>query len=217
MSKDKKPEFCLLQIKPIVLTGLQKIVQDEKSVTTKIFCKSNITLGDGRINTVQDMIIVRKNSFDPSKTSEIAKEVYQLNKKFKNGRQYILIGPGRWGSADPWLGIPVQWKQISHAKAIIELGLKELPIDPSFGSHFFQNITSLHIAYITIDPKNKNDHLGFDWISDESLVESTNYIDWYHFDRPITIILDGTTGKGVIYQPLEIKKDHMDEEESSGI
>ena len=217
MSKDKKPEFCLLQIKPIVLTGLQKIVEDEKSVMRKIFCKSNITLGDGRINTVQDMIIVRKNSFDPSKTSEIAKEVYQLNKKFKNGRQYILIGPGRWGSADPWLGIPVQWKQISHAKAIIELGLKELPIDPSFGSHFFQNITSLQIAYITIDPKNKNDHLGFDWISDDSLVESTNYIDWYHFDRPITITLDGTTGKGVIYQPLEIKKDHMDEEESSGI
>ena len=217
ISKDVKPEFCLLQIKPIVLTGLQKIVDDEKSESKKIFCKSDITLGDGKIENIKDMIVVRRDSFDPSKTTEIAKEVSRLNKKFKNDQQYIICGPGRWGSADPWLGIPVQWRQISQAKAIIEVGLKELPIDPSFGSHFFQNITSLHIAYITINPKSKNDQLDLKWIPDDSLVESTKYIDRYRFERPLAITLDGTTGKGVILQPLDITKESMDEEESSGI
>ena len=217
ISKDVKPEFCLLQIKPVVLTGLQKIVDDEKSESKKIFCKSDITLGDGKIENIKDMIVVRRDSFDPSKTTEIAKEVSRLNKKFKNDQQYIICGPGRWGSADPWLGIPVQWKQISQAKAIIEVGLKELPIDPSFGSHFFQNITSLHIAYITINPKSKNDQLDLKWIPDDSLVESTKYIDRYRFEGPLTINLDGTTGKGAVFQPLDIKKESMDEEESSGI
>ena len=217
ISKDVKPEFCLLQIKPIVLTGLQKKVDEDISESKKIFCRSNITLGDGKIENIKDLIVVRKNSFDPSKTTEIAKEVASINKKFKNDKQYIICGPGRWGSADPWLGIPVQWRQISQAKAIIEVGLKELPIDPSFGSHFFQNITSLHVAYITIDPKSENDQLDLKWITDGSLVESTKYIDRYRFERPLTITLDGTTGKGVIFQPLNITKESMDEEESSGI
>ena len=217
ISKDVKPEFCLLQIKPIVLTGLQKIVDDEKSESKKIFCKSDITLGDGKIENIKDMIVVRRDSFDSSKTTEIAKEVSRLNKKFKKDQQYIICGPGRWRSADPWLGIPVQWRQISQAKAIIEVGLEELPIDPSFGSHFFQNITSLHIAYITINPKSKNDQFDLKWIPDDSLVESTKYIDRYRFEGPLNINLDGTTGKGVVFQPLDIKKESMDEEESSGI
>jgi len=218
MHKELKPEFCLLQIKPMVLTGLRRSNNETEIESKKIFCKSSVTLGDGRIDSIKDLIIIREESFDPSKTEDIATEVSRLNKKFKNKHKYIIAGPGRWGSADPWLGIPVQWRQISQAKAIIEVGLEDLPIDPSFGSHFFQNITSLHVAYFTVNPKNKNDQLNLEWLNDDHLLESNKYTEWYHFNDPITITLDGTTGNGEIYQPNANNEPlNMDEEESSGI
>ena len=218
MHEEKKPEFCLLQIKPMVVTGLHRSSKDEKVESKTRFCKSSVTLGDGMIDDIKDLIIVKEETFDPSKTKDIAREVSLLNKKFKNKKQYVICGPGRWGSADPWLGIPVQWREISQAKAIIEVGLKDLPIDPSFGSHFFQNITSLHVAYFTVNPKNKDDQLNLKWLCDDHLKKSNKYTDWYHFDKPMTITLNGTTGKGEIYQPMENKElIIMDEEESSGI
>ena len=218
MHEEKKPEFCLLQIKPMVVTGLHRSSKDEKVESKTRFCKSSVTLGDGMIDDIKDLIIVKEETFDPSKTKDIAREVSLLNKKFKNKKQYVICGPGRWGSADPWLGIPVQWREISQAKAIIEVGLKDLPIDPSFGSHFFQNITSLHVAYFTVNPKNKDEQLDLKWLCDDHLKKSSKYTDWYHFDKPMTITLNGTTGKGEIYQPMENKElIIMDEEESSGI
>ena len=218
MHEEKKPEFCLLQIKPMVVTGLHRSSKDEKIESKARFCKSSVTLGDGMIDDIRDLIIVKEETFDPSKTKDIAKEVSSFNKKFKNNKQYVICGPGRWGSADPWLGIPVQWREISQAKAIIEVGLKDLPIDPSFGSHFFQNITSLHVAYFTVNPKNKDDQLDLGWLRDDHLKKSNKYTKWYHFDEPMTITLNGTTGKGEIYQPMENKElIIMDEEESSGI
>ena len=218
MHEEKKPEFCLLQIKPMVVTGLHRSSKDEKIESKTRFCKSNVTLGDGMIDDIKDLIIVKEETFDPSKTKDIAREVSLLNKKFKNKKQYVICGPGRWGSADPWLGIPVQWREISQAKAIIEVGLKDLPIDPSFGSHFFQNITSLHVAYFTVNPKNKDDQLDLKWLCNNHLKKSNKYTDWYHFDKPMTITLNGTTGKGEIYKPMKNKElIIMDEEESSGI
>jgi len=132
-----------------------------------------------------------------------------LNGKIKNGKNYILCGPGRWGSADPWLGIPVKWQQISQAKVIIEVGEKDLPIDPSFGSHFFQNITSLHVAYFTIDPKQKNDFLKLDWIEKDSLIKKGKYVDWYSFDNPIITVLEGVSGIGMIKKPDPIEPEGM--------
>tara|TARA_B100001248_G_scaffold100529_1_gene74720 strand:+ start:528 stop:1154 length:627 start_codon:yes stop_codon:yes gene_type:complete len=182
-----------------------------------IFCRSSITLGDGRIESIKDLIIVNRDTFENSKTSEIADEVSKINKKFKDDEKYILVGPGRWGSADPWLGIPVQWNQISQARAIIEVGMDDLPIDPSFGSHFFQNITSLHVAYLTVNPKSKKDQLLLDWIDEEFLIQSNKYTSWYRFKNPFMMTLNGTTGVGVIYRPEEEELITMDEEESSGI
>ena len=215
IEKNKKPEFCLLQIKPMVLTGLKSIQLN--STEADEFCKSHITLGDGKIDQVHDLVIVRPESFDPSKTIEIASEVDSINKKFSLKESYILSGPGRWGSADPWLGIPVNWQQISQAKIIIEVGRTDMPVDPSFGSHFFQNITSLHVAYFTIDPKHKKDTLNLDWLPKENIVESGKYVDWYRFDQPFLATLDGRTGIGSIFQPEPDQLETMDEEESSGI
>ena len=217
ISKNSKAEFCLLQIKPMVITGLHRSGLQLDKEAKNVFCRSNITLGDGRIESIKDLIIVNQNTFETSKTSEIANEVSRINKCFKNNEKYILAGPGRWGSADPWLGIPVQWNQISQAKAIIEVGMDDLPIDPSFGSHFFQNITSLHVAYFTVNPKSKKDHLVLDWIEESCLVESNKYTSWYRFKNPLLMTLDGTTGMGEIYKPEEDKPVIMDEEESSGI
>ena len=213
-----KSELLEENIGYIRLTSFNENSSDQIEKQIKdIFCRSSITLGDGRIESVRDLIIVNQNTFETSKTTEIADEVSRINKKFKKDGKYILVGPGRWGSADPWLGIPVQWNQISNAKAIIEVGMDDLPIDPSFGSHFFQNITSLHVAYLTVNPKSKNDQLLLDWIDEDCLVQSNKYTSWYRFKNPFIMTLDGTTGVGEIYQPEEEELVTMDEEESSGI
>ncbi|MFL3006093.1 MAG: PEP/pyruvate-binding domain-containing protein [Candidatus Neomarinimicrobiota bacterium] len=218
IKKDSTPEFYLLQIKPMVLTGLHRANTIRSFDKNSILCKSSFSLGDGKISTLKDLIIVRPNTFDLSKSKEIAKELSKINSKFKKGRQYILCGPGRWGSTDPWLGIPVQWQSISNSKVIIEMGLKELPIDPSFGSHFFQNITNLHISYFTIDYKQKNDILNLDYLKDFEIKYSGKYIDWYSFENPFNVVVDGSNGLGIIEKPNTSKtQEVMDEEESSGI
>ena len=140
-----------------------------------------------------------------------------MNEKFNSNKQYAICGPGRWGTMDPWLGIPVNWKQISQAKVIIEVGKTDIPVDQSFGSHFFQNITSLHIAYFTIDPKRKNDLLDLSWLDDKFIFKKGRFIDWYKFDKNLQIILNGTSGVGKIAQPVFKNIDEMDEGESSGI
>ena len=212
------PEFCLLQIKPMVLTGLLRSKKENIPSQNSIFCKSSVALGDGKIDTLRDLIIIRSKSFDISKSKEIAKELSKINKKFKNGHQYILCGPGRWGSNDPWLGVPVQWKSISQSKVIIEVGIKGLTIDPSFGSHFFQNITSLHIAYFTINAKQKKDELNLDFLKNIDPKESGKYLDWYSFKSPFKVLVDGSNGFGIIeYPTISESTEIMNEEESSGI
>jgi len=215
LKKNTKPEFCVLQIKPMVLTGLKSIQINATDVDA--FCKSHVTLGDGKIDHIHDLIVVRPDSFDTAKTPDIAQEVDKINRNFGSKENYIISGPGRWGSADPWLGIPVKWQQISQAKVIIEVGRTDMPVDPSFGSHFFQNITSLHVAYFTIDSKRRKDLLDLDWLSKDNLVQSGNFVDWYRFDKPFLATLDGMTGTGFIYRPEPDEPEIMDEEESSGI
>ena len=218
IKENSLPEFCLLQIKPMVLTGLHRSNKDTIISENLTFCKSSVALGDGKIDTIKDLIIIRSESFDISKSKEIADELSTINKKFKNEDQYILCGPGRWGSTDPWLGIPVQWKAISHAKVIIEVGMKELPIDPSFGSHFFQNLTSLHIAYFTIDAKQKKDMVNLEFLKNIEVKKSGRYVDWYSFQKPFNVAIDGSNGLGIIgYPNIMGTSEKMDEEESSGI
>ncbi len=212
------PEFFLLQIKPMVLTGLNRSSKIKTFKEKAIFCKSSVSLGDGRIDSLHDLIIVRPSTFDISKSEEIAEELSKVNSKFSKNQYYILCGPGRWGSIDPWLGIPVQWKSISHSKVIIEMGMKDLPIDPSFGSHFFQNITSLHIPYFTIDFKQKNDMLNLSFLKSSNPIYSGKYIEQYNFKKPFNVVVDGSSGMGAIELPVESESiEAMDEEESSGI
>ena len=125
----------------------------------------------------------------------------QNNNNLNIEDKYILAGPGRWGSADPWLGVPLNWQQISNAKFIIEIGHKNFPVDPSFGSHFFQNLTSLHIGYLTIDNKNKSDFINDKWLSKYSAKKEGKYVEWYQFNDPFNTIIDGLSGDGKILIP----------------
>lgn len=213
--KPTQAEFNLLQIKPMGITGNQT----PATLTTAhedILCQSQVTLGDGFIFNIKDVIYVRPGTFDLSKTHEIGKEIAEFNEYFDSSN-YVLAGSGRWGSADPWLGVPVEWEEISKAQAIIEIGLKDQPIDPSFGSHFFQNLTSLRIGYFTIDPKRQNDHFDHNWLQDQPIYKKGKYVDWIQLDHPLHIAIDGVSGLGTIYKPIPPQIEEMDEEESTGI
>ena len=155
--------------------------------------------------------------FDTSKSVQIAKEIEKMNALINDDEKYLLIGPGRWGSSDPWLGIPVEWDQISKAKIIIEYGMESFPVDPSFGSHFFQNVTSMRLGYFTLNHKKKEDYLNLDWILSQKKKKSKKYTSWIELKDPITVNIDGQAGKGEIIKPQKAKEESMDEHETSGI
>ncbi len=174
-------------------------------------------LGDGIINSIYNIIYVYPDTFDRSFTRNIAKEIEIFNRQLGKDNPYLLIGPGRWGTADPWLGIPVNWKQISYARVIVEIGLEELNSDPSFGSHFFQNITSLRIGYFTIKKSNEYVNIDLDWLNAQPVKQSTKYIRWIELSDPLMVNIDGSTGEGTIMKPQIGPVDIMDETESTGI
>jgi len=214
---DIQDEFCLLQIKPMVVGGLQKTDYLQHNEKKDVLCSSEMALGDGVIDTVRNIICVDFDTFDRSLTRNIAKEIDVINRQMGNDNPYLLIGPGRWGTADPWLGIPVNWKQISHAKVIVELGIEELNPEPSFGSHFFQNVTSLRIGYFTLQHIDKGGDLDLDWLKSQPVKQATKFIRWIQLEEPLHIRIDGSTGEGIILKPQPKKEEIMDEEESSGI
>ena len=219
LNKDsqKKHEFCLLQIKPMVVGGIDKI-EDEKNISKdELFCSSSIALGNGIIKNIKNIIFINPKEFDPAKTKYIAKEIEKINNSIPDGEKYILIGPGRWGSSDPWLGIPVEWSQISKAKVIIELGMRSFPVDPSFGSHFFQNVTSMRLGYFTIDHKSAEDFIDLKWIKKQKPKKTSKYIDWFELESRLLVSINGQSGHGKIIKPKKIQKEQMDEQETSGI
>lgn len=216
--KKLKPEFCLLQIRPMGIIGQEIQSTDELFLEqTDTICRSSVALGNGIIDGICDIIFVDPKTFDASKTIEIAQEIGLLNSLINKGTRYLLVGPGRWGTADPLLGIPTTWQQISKAGVIAEIGLDSFPVDPSFGSHFFQNITSLRIGYFTINHKQISDMIDIDWIESLTLKKKMEFSSWYHLDYPLNIQINGISGVGVISKPTLPKKDIMDEQESSGI
>jgi len=199
---ENPPEISVLQIRPMVtferphLVDLDEIDPDDRLV------KSEICLGNGDDLEIRDIVYIKIQDFDISKTRQMATDLKQLNDKLQQaGRPYLLIGPGRWGTADPLMGIPVQWNHINHARSIVELGLPDLYVEPSFGSHFFQNITSLGISYFTIPPKHLERDLNRTWLEAQTPHLETPYINHLRFEQGLTIQVDGTKGRGVILRP----------------
>ncbi len=209
--KVHKSEFFFLQMRPMVTGGEHKDVAICSYDIDRAFCFTRTCLGHGRFENMADILLVRPDSFDAGATRDIASEINILNAKLQaEERPYLLIGPGRWGSADPWLGIPVQWRDISGVGAILELQNEQLHADPSQGSHFFQNITSLGIPYLTIfeekdgetsicSSKNGENCLDWNWLMDQENFEDLTYVRHVRLNKPFMMKCNGKEEIAVLY------------------
>ena len=202
MSDNAPNQFALLQMRPLVITRELEELNIENYSKDKLICYSDQVLGHGVIKDIHDVIYVDYQLFERSKSKEVAAELSQFNNKLMNlNSPYLLIGVGRWGSLDPWLGIPVKWEQISGAKAIIETGFKDFDVTPSQGSHFFHNLTSFMVGYFSVYPKHKKSWINWEWILKQEPVESKKYSRHIKFDRALTIKVNGQKNKGIITKP----------------
>ena len=192
--------FHLLQIRPISSDSMKTEVDWKTIDENGALVRSSCALGTGWIPDIKDIVYVRKESFDMMRTTQIAEEVRNLNARLRDaGRSYLLIGYGRWGSSIPTLGIPVVWSDISEARAIVECSLSDFRVDPSQGSHFFQNLTSFNAGYINVDEFSRAaDFLDFEALEKLPAAEEGTFIRHIELDSPLTACVDGRTGKAVI-------------------
>jgi hypothetical protein len=199
---DDLHELAFLQIRPLVF-GSRVEQLDLAGVTpAQAICISPAALGHGHLEGIRDLVYVPPEGFDRSCTLAIADEVADINARLKREeRPYLLIGPGRWGSADPWLGIPVTWSQISGVRCMVETDMEEVPVEPSQGSHFFQNITSFGIGYFTVNSRDSASILAFEWLNTQAARTTLRFIRHLRFDQPLEIVVDGRSRTGVIMQP----------------
>lgn len=194
--------FNLLQIRPIV-DPREALDIDLKEIDKKdTIIYSNSALGNGIIKGLRDIIYVKPRQFSSIANAEIAQTIGMLNQRFLESRNnYVLIGPGRWGSSDPWLGIPVKWAQISASRVIIESGLHNYRIDPSQGTHFFQNLTSFRVGYFTINPYMNDGFYNTDFLDSQPAVFEDNYVRHVRFDKETMVMIDGQKNIGIIMKP----------------
>ena len=202
LNDPKKATFYLLQIRPIVdnkevMDEDLTLVQNEETILS-----STSVLGHGIVSDVQNVVYVKTGAFNSANTQAIAYEIERVNRGFTEGEKgYVLVGPGRWGSSVPWLGIPVKWPHISNARVIVECGLENYRVDPSQGTHFFQNLTSFGVGYFTINPFKGDGWFDEAFLNAQPAVEETDYLRHVHFDRPIVIKMDGKRSLGVVMKP----------------
>ncbi len=203
-SKGEPDIFYLLQIRPIVESKEKVDVKIESIPYNDTILYSHAALGNGTVNDLHDVIYVKTATFDPSRNSETVLKIAALNDKFiALHKQYILVGPGRWGSSDPWLGIPVKWPHIAAARLIVESGLENYRIDPSQGTHFFQNLTSFRVGYFTIHPYIKDGFFDVDYLDSQAAEYEDELIRHVHFKDPLTVIINGRTNSGVVMRPKD--------------
>ena len=195
--------FNFLQIRPIVHTEETHTINIDHIKTEQTIVYSDSALGNGVFKGIYDLVYVKPESFNATNNKSVAIEIEKINSVFvKEGKGYVLIGPGRWGSADPWLGIPVRWPQISAARIIIESGLKNYRIDPSQGTHFFQNLTSFRVGYFTINPYINEGFYDVEFLNKLDVVYEDSYIRHVRFKNPLEIMIDGKKHRGVILKPV---------------
>ena len=202
-AKEKRGVFYLLQIRPMVDMKADLEEDLETIPEEHLLLKSENSLGQGIMNDIQDVIYVKTEGYSASNNQLIAYDIEKLNKRFLDeGKHYVLVGPGRWGSSDTWLGIPVKWPNISAARVIVEAGLTNYRVDPSQGTHFFQNLTSFGVGYFTINTYCGDGIFNEELLNSMPAVEETKFIRWVHFDQPLTVKMNGKKKLGVVELPL---------------
>ena len=197
--KDGDATFYILQVKPLIQSMENFEVELDDLDEDKMLLFAEKGMGNGRITDIEDIIYVDPEKFDKSKTREMADEIEKINNKMiKKGKNYILIGPGRWGTRDRWIGIPVNWPQISNARVIVETSLEGFPLDASFGSHFFHNLTTLNIAYFSIRHDHRSSFIDYSKMSKGKNVGRYKYFKHIQFKEAFDIKMDGKKQVAVV-------------------
>ena len=195
-------EFGFLQMRPLVLARETEDLDVAETSRDVLLCRSPQVMGNGRIDDVRDLVVVDFHRFDRAKSRAAAEEVSRFNARLSaDGVPYLLVGVGRWGSTDPWLGIPVTWDQISGARVIVETGFRDFRVTPSQGSHFFQNLTSFQIGYFTVNAETDEGFVDWDWIAVHPAEGEMKFVRHLRFDKPFSIRMNGRRHTGIVYKP----------------
>ena len=197
-NENSKLNFCFLQVRPMVVSDESVDLNENELYGENIIVASNKVLGNGVIEEISDIVFVKPELFDKKDTQQMATEVDLINRELvKNQKPYLLIGFGRWGSSDPWLGIPVDWGQINGAKVIVESTLFGMNVELSQGSHFFHNLTSFNVFYFSIT-YDGNFIIDWDWLKSQQTVVDSKFVKYVKLSNPLLIKVDGRKGIGVI-------------------
>jgi hypothetical protein len=199
-------QFSILQVRPLVVQDERVQVELDERHDAGALCFSDRVLGNGVLRTIRDIVFVKPAVFEAAQSPQIASEVDRLNARLgEAGVPYLLIGPGRWGSSDPWLGIPVQWGQISGVKVVVEASLPGMNVDPSQGSHFFQNMTALRVGYFTVPLDGAHGFIDWPWLDAQVVAHETPFLKHLCLPHPVTVMIDGRKSRGVILKPPDVR------------
>jgi CheY-like chemotaxis protein len=198
-------QFGFLQIRPLVLAHEAEELHMEAVAPSKLIAQSTKVLGNGRIGNLFDVVVVDIHRFERAQSQEVAGYVAYFNAKLANAnRPYLLAGAGRWGSNDPWLGIPVEWDDISGAAVILEAGFRDFRVTPSQGSHFFQNLSAFQVGYFTVNPDLGEGMVDWDWLAAQPAEEERGCVRHLRFTEPVTVLMNGRAGAGAILKPVNV-------------
>jgi hypothetical protein len=193
--------FGFLQLRPLVVSHAMITVEPEEMEGTRTLVASESALGNGLITTICDIVYLRPETFDKARTRQIAGELTKIDRQLvEAGRPYLLIGFGRWGSSDPWLGVPVEWAQIAGAKVIVEATLAKMDTDPSQGTHFFHNLSSFEVAYFSVRHTGRH-RIDWNWLGRQPVVQETDLVRHVRIESPLRVKVDGRSSRGVILRP----------------
>ncbi len=194
--------FAFLQMRPLALSQEHEEVRIDPVPAERLLCQSRKILGNGRIADLRDLVVVDPHTFERKRSLEVAREVARLDARLRAERRpYLLVGPGRWGSSDPSLGIPVGWSQICGARVIVEAGLRDIRVAPSQGTHFFQNLAACSVGYLTVNPEAGDGWLDWSWLGQLPALEASAEVRHLRIAEPLEIRLNGRTGEGVAIKP----------------
>jgi hypothetical protein len=195
-------EFAFLQLRPLALTReLVELEIGEVDPDTAL-CYSTAVLGNGKLDDLRDVVVVDVHRFDRGRSQDVAQDVARFNAELaRRETPYVLIGVGRWGSRDPFLGIPVGWEQIAGARVIVEAGFRDFTVTPSQGTHFFQNLSSANVGYFTVNAEIGEGFVDWDWLASQPATDETPFVRHLRLPEPLVVKMNGRTNQGVILKP----------------
>jgi CheY-like chemotaxis protein len=197
--------FAFLQLRPSPMSPHGEELAIGEIDPADLVCRSSSVLGHGEIDHIRDLLVVDFHRFDRARSAEVARDTARLNADLTSqGTPYALVGVGRWGARDPWLGIPVTWDQISGARVIVEAGFRDFSVEPSQGSHFFQNVTAFEVGYFTVNERLGGGFVDWDWLAAQPAAAERGVVRHLRLEAPVRIRMDGRRREGVIVKPAGV-------------